>query len=68
MRWARNNNIPLKMFYPNWDRYGKSAGMIRNKEMAEYAEALIAIWDRRSKGTKHMIATAKRLGLQVFVA
>lgn len=54
-RWADENDIQVKLFPANWDKYGKSAGMIRNKEMAEYADYLIAIWDGKSKGTKGMI-------------
>jgi len=46
---------------------GKAAGFIRNAEMAEYADALIAFWDGRSKGTKHMIDLAKKHGLKVKI-
>ncbi len=38
-----------------WELYGRSAGYKRNEEMAKVADALIAIWDQKSKGTKHMI-------------
>ena len=58
-RWANNNNIPIKHFPAEWDRYGKSAGYIRNAEMGEYADALIAFWNGHSTGTKHMIKTMK---------
>ena len=55
-------------YYPaNWKLYGKSAGMIRNREMAENAEALIAFWDGESKGTKAMIETAKKKNLKVRI-
>ena len=54
--WAKLNNIPIKRFYPNWRRFYKAAGKVRNKEMALYADALIAAWDEKSKGTKHMIS------------
>lgn len=47
--------------------YDPRAGYRRNTEMAEYADALIAIWDGKSGGTGHMITEAKRLGLVVFV-
>jgi hypothetical protein len=50
-----------------WDKYGRSAGPIRNKKMADMADALIAIWDGNSRGTKNMIETAKKKGLKVFV-
>ena len=60
-------NIAVVRFPANWDKYGRSAGFIRNKEMAEYAQALIAIWDGHSPGTRNMINTAKRLGLKVYI-
>ena len=43
------------------------AGYLRNKQMAEYADALIAFWDGESKGTKHMIDLAKKNGLKVRI-
>lgn len=54
--YAKLNNIPIKQFLPDWDKYGKGAGFRRNTEMAEYADALIAVWDGKSNGTKHMIS------------
>ena len=54
-------------FPAEWDRYGRSAGMIRNQQMSWYATHLIAFWDGESPGTKHMIDTAKRDGLDVRV-
>lgn len=65
--WASNAGIPIKKFPADWDRFGKAAGIIRNTEMAKYAEALIAVWDTQSKGTEFMIAAARKLGLKVFV-
>lgn len=65
--WARKNNIPCTIFPADWEQYGKSAGPIRNREMAEYADALIAIWDYKSRGTLNMITTARKLGLIVEV-
>ena len=38
-----------------WDKHGKKAGYMRNGYMAEYADALLAIWDGKSNGTRHMI-------------
>lgn len=66
-KWANENNVPIKPFPADWDLYGKRAGYVRNSEMAEYAEGLIAFWDGESKGTKHMIDTAKSKGLEVYV-
>lgn len=66
-RFAREERIRLKQFPAQWEVYGKSAGMIRNRKMAEYADALIAVWDGDSFGTPNMIRTAEKLGLKVFV-
>jgi hypothetical protein len=60
-------NLPLHKFPANWTSLGRKAGPIRNREMAEYADALIAIWDGKSKGTKSMIDEAKKRGLNVYV-
>ena len=38
-----------------------------NKQMADYADALVAIWDGKSRGTKHMIDLARMQSLEVFV-
>jgi hypothetical protein len=51
----------------DWDRYGRRAGYLRNEQMAEEADVLIAIWDGKSKGTDHMIRLATKKGLRVFV-
>jgi hypothetical protein len=55
------------MFPADWDTFGKGAGFIRNTKMAEYSDALIAIWDGTSRGTAHMIRTAWRKGILVYV-
>ena len=66
-KYAVTNNIPTKQFPAEWDKYGKSAGYRRNEQMAAYADALVAIWDGSSPGTRHMIDTAHQQGLKVFV-
>ena len=59
-RYAEERGYGIKKFPADWNRYGKSAGYLRNVEMAEYADALIAFWDGKSKGTEHMICIAKK--------
>ena len=66
-RYAKEHNLPVKLFPANWDKYGKRAGYLRNQEMANYADVLIAFWDEKSKGTKHMIDIAKKQDLTVIV-
>ena len=65
--FANRYEIPIKRFPANWDEYGKSAGMIRNKEMAEYAEQAIILWDGESKGTKNMIDLVKKKKIPIFL-
>jgi hypothetical protein len=66
-QWATSNGLRVRRFPADWNKYGRSAGYIRNSEMADYAEALIAFWDGKSKGTKHMIDLALDKGLLVKV-
>jgi glycerophosphoryl diester phosphodiesterase len=66
-RYAAERNHRIKQFPADWKRYGKSAGYKRNAEMAAYANALIAFWDGKSKGTKNMIDLAKQAGLKVRI-
>lgn len=65
--WAAQNGIPIERFPADWNTHGRSAGYRRNAEMASNADALIALWDGTSKGTKGMIDLAKKRGLKVFV-
>ncbi len=71
-QYGKINNIKVSYFLADWNAYGKSAGCIRNQEMADYAGvkrgygALIAFWDKKSKGTKNMIEIATRKGLKVY--
>lgn len=65
--YANTHSIPLEVFPADWDKYGKSAGYLRNAQMADKAEALIAVWDGHSQGTANMIELAKEKGLRVHV-
>ena len=66
-QWALNNHIRTTAFPAQWAAYGRAAGPIRNEKMAQYAEALIAVWDGKSAGTRNMIENAEKRGLKVFV-
>lgn len=65
--WALASRVPVTVYPADWRRHGKSAGIMRNIEMAKDAHALIAIWDGRTNGTRHMIATMRELGKPVHV-
>ena len=59
--WARYHNIPVKSFPADWQHNGSAAGYIRNHEMGDYADELIAFWDGKSPGTKEMIEYMQKL-------
>ena len=65
--WAERRMIPVEQFIPNWDTHGKKAGYLRNADMADEGDILVAFWDGESKGTKSMISLALRKGLEVHV-
>lgn len=68
MEWAKERNIPIKTFLPEYKIYpGKIAPLRRNEEMAILADALIAIWDGLSGGTANMIANMACLNKPIYV-
>jgi hypothetical protein len=66
-RYAKERGYPVKQFPADWDKHGRSAGYIRNEEMAKYGDALIAFWNGNSKGTEHMINLAKQYNLKIKI-
>lgn len=66
-RYAREHKMKIRQFPAHWSIFGKSAGFLRNQEMANYANACIVFWDGESKGTKHMIDLAKKNDLDLKI-
>lgn len=66
-QYAGNRGYALAVFKAMWDKYGKRAGYIRNEAMAVAGDALVAFWNGKSKGTKHMIDIADRMHLPIRV-
>lgn len=54
-QWAIDNGRGILEFFPQWEKNGKAAGMIRNRQIRQWSTHGIAIWDGESKGTKDMI-------------
>lgn len=65
-RYAHEHNIPVKQFPANWS-LGRKAGPLRNEQMAVYANALVAFWDGKSRGTADMIRRAYANNLKVKI-
>ena len=66
-RYAMLRGYKIERHPANWTRFGKRAGYIRNEEMADNADYLVAYWDYKSRGTMHMINIAKEKKLGVIV-
>lgn len=66
-KYTKKHNIPIKIFKPDWKRFGKRAGIVRNREIVENSDLVIAFWDGKSKGTKFTIEYAKSLNKEVVI-
>jgi hypothetical protein len=66
-RWAESKKIPVRRFPADWDTHGKSAGHIRNAQMAIGAAALICLWDGISRGSRGMIEEMDARGKLCFI-
>lgn len=64
--YARENKIPIEIFYPNWNKYGKRAGILRNYDIIKNCDLVIAFWNGISKGTKHSIDISKEMEKNVL--
>ncbi|MFW5872129.1 MAG: DUF2493 domain-containing protein [bacterium] len=58
--YAKENDIKLTVFLPDWEKHGRAAGFFRNRIIIDNCDMLIAFWDGQSKGTKHSIDLAKQ--------
>jgi len=65
--YARERNINIKVLPADWEKHGKAAGFIRNKDIWDNADLGLAFWDGKSKGTEHSFEIAKKQGKDLFV-
>ena len=66
-RYALENGFEIERYPAEWKSYGKKAGPIRNRKMAEACDLVICFWDGQSRGTKSMISCAEKLNKAVCV-
>ena len=66
--WAVLNNVAQLRFPADWQKYGRAAGPIRNKQMLDQGkpDKVLAFLRKDSKGTANMIAQAKKAGVHVI--
>ena len=65
--YADKNRISKLIMRPAYARYGKGAPLKRNEEMVKLADAVLVIWDGKSRGTKYTADFAKKEGKEVTV-
>ena len=65
--YANEHGIEMKIFLPDWDGLGKSAGFKRNYQIWEEADIGIAFWDGVSKGTSHSFSISKNMNKKLVV-
>lgn len=58
-QWANEQNIPINIFPAQWEKYGRSAGFRRNKDIINNCDMVAAFWDGQSRGTENSIQLAK---------
>ena len=66
-KYAKEHGIPIKIYYPNWKKYKKAAGPIRNKQIWQDADIGIAFWNGKSKGTKYSFIFSKEMDKDLWV-
>jgi hypothetical protein len=66
-QYANENNIPTKIFLPDWEKHGKAAGFLRNTDIINEAELVVAFWDGSSNGTRDSIQKAEKQGKKVMI-
>ncbi len=65
--YAEKHGLALTVFLPEYEKYGRAAPLVRNRRIVDCADAVVAVWDGRSKGTFSVISYCKRVGKSVDV-
>jgi len=66
-KFAQENKIEYLEFPADWDKHGKSAGFVRNQQIVDNCDMILAFWDGKSKGTKDTIDKARKAKKPTFI-
>jgi hypothetical protein len=66
-QYAIENKIETKIFLPDWEKHKRAAGMIRNTDIVNESEVVVAFWDGTSKGTLDSINKAKKANKKIII-
>lgn len=64
---ASENDLECTEYLADWKKHGKAAGMIRNEEIINGADMILAFWDGVSKGTANSLTKAKKQKKPCFI-
>ena len=65
--YALEEKLEYLEFLPDWDKFGKAAGFIRNQQIVDACDMVLAFWDGESKGTKNTIDRARKAKKPTFI-
>ena len=65
--YAEKAGLPIRVFLPNYEENGRQAPLLRNLEIIDYADRILAFWDGESPGTAFVIREAERRGKPIEV-
>jgi len=65
--YATEEGLELIIFLPNYREFGRYAPLKRNLQIINASDFILAIWDGKSRGTKHTIDQARKIGKVVMV-
>ncbi len=60
--YAKSRGLKLTEFLPQYERYGRAAPIVRNKEIVDYSDKVLVFWDGSSKGAQSVIRYAQKTG------
>lgn len=65
--WSQKKGYKTSRIPANYFHYGERAGDVRDAEIVEYADALVALYDGQDRGVFNLIQRAQRAGIKVYV-
>lgn len=65
--YARKAGLPLRVFLPDTRLLGKMAYFVRNDQIVDAADVVVAIWDGKSRGTRYTIERARKMNKPVEI-
>lgn len=63
--YALKNGIPIIEFLPDYKKYGRKAPLIRNMQIVDNCDFLLAFWNGTSRGTKFTVDYAEKRGVPI---